>query len=89
MTRSPSSVIVILLGFLGSIALAAQDKYTLQVPNGLAFSDFREYENWEDIAVSQTENGIKVIVANPTMPYDGGGSRLHLHGIPQAVNARA
>jgi hypothetical protein len=67
MTRSPSSVIVILLGFLGSIALAAQDKYTLQVPNGLAFSDFRGYENWEDVAVSQTENGIKVIVANPTM----------------------
>lgn len=67
MTRSPSSVIVILLGFLGSIALAAKDKYTLQVPNGLAFSDFRGYENWEDVAVSQTENGIKVIVANPTM----------------------
>jgi Cytochrome P460 len=67
MTRSPSSVIVILLGCLGSIALAAQDKYTLQVPNGLAFSDFRGYENWEDVAVSQTENGIKVIVANPTM----------------------
>jgi len=67
MTRSPSSVIVIFLGFLGSIALAAQDKYALQVPNGIAFSDFRGYENWEDVAVSQTETGIKVIVANPTM----------------------
>ena len=74
MTRSPFSVIVILLGFLGSIALAAQDKYTLQVPNGLAFSDFRGYENWEDVAVSQTENGIEVIVANPAMinAYRGG-----------------
>src|SRR5262245_3014716 len=40
---------------------------SLQVPNGLAFSDFRGYENWEHVAVSQTENGIKVIVANPTM----------------------
>jgi Cytochrome P460 len=70
MTRNPSSpivTIVVLLAVLGSIALAAQDKYTLQVPNGLAFSDFRGYENWEDVAVSQTENGIKVIVANPTM----------------------
>ena len=67
MPRSPSSVIVILLGALGSIALAAQDKYTLQVPNGLAFSDFRGYENWEDVAVSETETGIKVIVANPPM----------------------
>jgi hypothetical protein len=67
MTRNPALVIVIMLGVLGSIALAAQDKYTLQVPNGLAFSDFRGYENWEDVAVSQTEHGIKVIVANPTM----------------------
>jgi len=70
MTRNPSSpivTIVVVLAVLGSIALAAQDKYTLQVPNGLAFSDFRGYENWEDVAVSQTENGIKVIVANPTM----------------------
>src|SRR5262249_21331964 len=70
MTRNPSSpivIIVVLLAVLGSIALAAQDKYTLQVPNGLAFSDFRGYENWENVAVSQTENGIKVIVANPTM----------------------
>ena len=66
MTRYPASVIVIMLGVLGSIALAAQDKYTLQVPNGLAFSDFRGYENWEDVAVSQTEHGIKVI-PNPTM----------------------
>ena len=70
MTRNPSSpivTIVVLLAVLGSIALAAQDKYTLQVPNGLAFSDFRGYENWEDVAASQTENGIKVIVANSTM----------------------
>jgi hypothetical protein len=70
MTRHPSSVTVIIAAVaavLGSIALAAQDKYTLQVPNGLAFSDFRGYENWEDVAVSTTETGIKVIVANPAM----------------------
>jgi len=67
MTRISSTVIAILLGVLSSIALAAQDKYTVRVPNGLAFSDFRGYENWEDVAVSETETGIKVIVANPTM----------------------
>ena len=40
MTRGPSSVIVIiavLAAALASMALAAQDKYTLKVPNGLAF----------------------------------------------------
>jgi hypothetical protein len=70
MTRSPSWVIMIiavLAGVLGSMAVAAQDKYTLKVPNGLAFSEFRGYENWQNVAVSQTENGIKVIVANPAM----------------------
>jgi hypothetical protein len=38
MTRSPFSVTVIiavLAGVLGSMALAAQDKYTLKVPNGV------------------------------------------------------
>jgi hypothetical protein len=52
---------------LGSLALAAQDKYTLQVPNGLAFSEIKGYENWQDVAVSQVENGLKVIVANSAM----------------------
>src|SRR5262245_43643386 len=69
MTRSASLVIVISVSaaVLASIALAAQDKYTVRVPNGLAFSEFRGYENWQDVAVSQTENGIKVILANPAM----------------------
>jgi hypothetical protein len=49
--------IIALIGVaLGSgMALAQQDKFTLQVPNGLAFSDFRGYENWQDVAVSQTK----------------------------------
>jgi hypothetical protein len=52
---------------LGGRADSAQDEYTLQVPNGLAFSDFRGYENWQVVAVSQTEELLKVMVANPTM----------------------
>ena len=57
----------IVLAVLGSKAFSAQDKYTLRVPNGLAFSDFRGYENWQVVAVSQTEDLLKVMVANPTM----------------------
>jgi Cytochrome P460 len=56
-----------LLSVLVALAIAAQDKYTRSVPNGLAFSDFRGYENWQVVAVSQTENLLKVMVANPTM----------------------
>jgi hypothetical protein len=71
MTRISSRAIVIiiavLLAVLGSMALAAQDKYTVKVPNGLAFSDFRGYEDWKDVAVSQTKTNLKVIVANDVM----------------------
>ena len=70
MARSPSTQIVIagvLLGVFGSLAFAAQDRYTLRIPDGLAWSDFRGYENWEDVAVSKTETRIKAILANPVM----------------------
>ena len=52
---------------LGGIAFAAQDKYAVRVPNGLAFSDFRGYENWQLVSVSQTDDRLKVMLANPTM----------------------
>jgi hypothetical protein len=40
--------------FVGG-AIPAQDKYTVQVPDGLAFSEFRGYEDWPVIAIG--ENG--------------------------------
>ena len=61
------AIIALALAILVSMVFAAQDKYTLQVPNGLAFSDFRGYENWQVVAVSQTEELLKVMVANPVM----------------------
>src|ERR1700722_2941177 len=56
-----------LLSVLVALAIAAQDKYTLRVPNGLAFSDFRGYENWQVVAVSQTEDLLMVMVVTPVM----------------------
>ncbi len=70
MKRTPFSAISIfsvLLFAAGGMALAAQDRFTLKVPNGLAFAEFKGYENWQYVAVSQTESGIKVIAANPMM----------------------
>jgi hypothetical protein len=51
-------ILVVLLAVLGSIALAAQDRFTLKAPNGVAFSEIRGYETWQDVAVSQTEDGL-------------------------------
>jgi hypothetical protein len=70
MKRNPFPALMIIavsLATVGGMALAAQDRYTLKVPNGLAFSEFKGYENWPDVAVSQTENGLKVIAANSPM----------------------
>ena len=61
------TIAVVLAGLGASATSAQQDKYTLQVPNGLKFSDFRGYENWQVVAVSQTDALLKVMVANPTM----------------------
>jgi len=62
-----AAAVGIALAVLGGRAFSAQDKYTVRVPNGLAFSDFRGYENWQVVAVSQTDDLLKVEVANPTM----------------------
>ncbi len=48
-------------------AISAQDRYTLKIPDGLAFSEFRGYETWQNVAVSQTETSLKVIAANDAM----------------------
>ena len=57
---------VVLIGLVG-LALAAQDKYTVQVPGGLSFSEFRGYEDWPVVAVSHPEGKLNVIVANTVM----------------------
>jgi len=52
---------------LGGLALAAQDRYSLRVPGGLAFSEFRGYENWQLIAVAHNGNMLDAILGNPAM----------------------
>src|SRR5229473_265486 len=48
-------------------AISAQDRYTLKVPNGLAFSEFRGYEGWQTISVSHNGPHLAVILGNPAM----------------------
>ena len=60
-------IIAVVIAVFGARAISAQDKYTVQIPNGLAFSEFRGYEDWQVVSVSQTEDLLKVMVANPVM----------------------
>jgi hypothetical protein len=66
------AIIAVALAALGHRASSAQDKqdkYTLKVPGGLAFSDFKGYEDWQAVGPSQTDaqNVIRLILANPVM----------------------
>src|SRR5262245_30899266 len=81
-------------------AIYAQDtgqaKYALRVPNGLAFSEFRGYEAWQAVSLSQTEKLVAVILANPAMisayqsgipangkPFPDGAKMAKIHWTPK------
>jgi Cytochrome P460 len=55
-----------LAALVGTTAYA-QDKYSLKTPSGVAFSDFKGYEDWGVVSSARTDEVLKVIVANPIM----------------------
>src|SRR3954470_15708652 len=72
---------------IGAAAVAAADPSAreisaLKVPDGLSISEFKGYEDWGAVAVSQTEGAVKLISANPAMiaaykaGAPGGGKRF-------------
>jgi hypothetical protein len=100
--RGPRGASATAVGFalavLGGMAFAQQDKYTVQVPNGLAFSEFRGYEDWQTVSVSHSEvlGLIAVILANPVMidayragvpgngqPFPDGAKMAKIHWNPK------
>jgi hypothetical protein len=87
-----------LLAVVGGWAIAAQDKYTLKVPNGLAFSEFRGYETWQVVSISQDGDLIAAILANPVMikayqagvpgdakPFPNGAKMAKIHWNPKKM----
>ena len=58
-------IAVVLAVVVGGRAMSAQDRYTLKVPNGLAFSEFKGYEGWQTISISHNGEMLAVILGNP------------------------
>jgi hypothetical protein len=106
--RIPTRVIVVaglavVLAVLGGRAITAQDtaddKYTVQVPGGLAFSEFRGYERWQVVSISHTGDQVMaVILANPLMidaykagipgngqPFPDGSQMAKVHWVPKKL----
>jgi hypothetical protein len=79
-----------------SAAKNAQDKYTLKVPGGLAFSEFRGYESWQTISLSRSDKLVAVILGNSVMidayqagipengkPFPDGARMAKIHWTPK------
>ena len=91
------AIIAALLAVLaGGTAMSAQDKYSLSVPGGLAFSDFKGYESWQVVSISQDGGAIAAILANPVMidayragvpgngkPFPDGSKMAKIHWKPK------
>jgi Cytochrome P460 len=83
------------LAVLG-LAISAQDKYAVQVPGGLAMSEFKGYEEWQAISMSRNEQVVAVTLGNPVMidaykagipangqPVPDGARMAKIHWIPK------
>ena len=79
-------------------AISAQDKYEAKVPNGLAFAEFRGYESWQIVSVSQDGDLLAAILANPVMidayragmpgngkPFPDGSKMAKIHWNPKKL----
>ena len=73
----------------------------MKVPGGLAFSEFRGYEGWQAISISQNDKAVAVILGNPVMidayragipgngkPFPDGAKMAKIHWNPKK-NARS
>src|SRR3954447_12412171 len=78
------------------VALASEDKYSVTVPGGLSFSEFRGYEKWQAISISRSEKVVAVILGNPPMidayrdgipvngkPFPDGAKMAKVHWAPK------
>ena len=103
MTRIPiwlMAIFAAVLAVLGGRAISAQDKYTVEVPGGLAFSEFRGYEDWPVIAISENGGAFAMILGNPIMiaafregipdngkPFPDGAKMAKIHSHPKKQEA--
>jgi hypothetical protein len=84
--------------FVGGWAISAQDKYTVKVPDGLSFSEFRGYEAWQVVSISQNGTLTAAILANPVMikayqsgvpgngkPFPDGAKLAKIHWNPKKM----
>jgi Cytochrome P460 len=101
--NSKSMLAIVMLTVVLACAKPAESpengKYALKVPNGLAFSEFKGYEGWHLISVSQDGPAIAAILGNPEMikayeagipgngkPFPDGAKFAKVHWVPTKMS---
>jgi len=62
-----AGVAMALAVLVAGVAISAQDRYTVKVPGGLAFSEFKGYETWQLMSISHNGTKFAAILGNPAM----------------------
>ncbi len=59
--------LILALAVVSGAAISGQDRYTVKLPNGLSFSEWKGYGDWQLISSAETDDRMKVILGNPTI----------------------
>lgn len=96
--KQPVWIAAGILASLASVgaAIATHDKYSVKVPGGLGFSEFRGYESWSVVSLSDNNGKFAIILGNPTLisayqsgipangkPFPDGAKIAKLHYVPE------
>ena len=93
---SGCAALIATIAFAADTAKPAHDKYSLKVPGGLSFAEFKGYEGWQTISISQNGQVMALILGNPAMidaykagipengkPFPDGAKMAKVHWVPK------
>ena len=94
---STAAALVISMAVIAGSVETSADKYNVKVEGGVAFSEFKGYESWQAVSMSQNGGVIATILANPVMidaylagvpgngkPFPEGSKMAKMHWNPKA-----
>jgi hypothetical protein len=100
MLRISVGTLSLALAGVGALYAQSKDKNTVQVPGGIGFAEFKGYESWQTISISQNGPVMAVILGNPAMveayqsgipgngkPFPDGARMAKVHWVPKKSDA--
>jgi hypothetical protein len=73
--KSKVTIATVVFAVLGGAVAYAQDKYSLASPDGIAFSDFRGYEDWAVVSSARTDEVLNLFRMAPRSQSSSGSRR--------------